>query len=142
MLIDMTKAIFLLIGYILYGSPNDWDKAFSVQLSIQHNPVSARLEVVYDPVAIYYKDISYLNIGGYAFGSYVVVQEHKTAQDILLQHELNHIWQARTYGFLMTITYPFGIWEPNPYVYTNLNMPSPRQLNWGLFRFWIPLGGW
>jgi hypothetical protein len=142
MLVDLTKLVILLIGYALYGPPDDWDKAMSVQLSMQFDPVSARLELAYDPVAIFFQPNTG-DKGGWALPSYVVVStDDDIAVNVHLQHETAHVWQYRTYGLLMPLLYPTGIWEPNPYVWNNLNMPNPRQLNWSLFRIWVPLGGW
>lgn len=58
-----------------------------------------------------------------------------------LEHELAHVWQARSYGLLQPLTYALSppLWEPeHPWG----EVPaSPRVLEWSLLRFWLPLGG-
>lgn len=149
-MVDLAKLILLLIGYTLYGSPDDWDKAWAIQLQVQYNSsggVSSSLELSYDPVAIYYREFSGLKAmdnkpsSAFSMGAFVVVEPGWGA-DVDLRHEIEHIWQMRTWGLLMPITYAldYSLWEPNPYTWDNFNgMPSPRTLNWSLFKLWIPL---
>lgn len=139
MMVDLIKVLLLVVGYGLFGAPDDWDKAVSTRLIVEPNGVT--VELAYDPVAIYKRPLNEKPYGGFAMGSFVVVDSNtwESIQQQYLAHELNHIWQTRTYGLLVPLTYPTGIWEPHPYVWHNLDMPSPRLLNWPLFRLWLPV---
>lgn len=145
MLIDLTKLVLLLIGYMLHGEPERWDYAWGVRLSVQGGYAeSVTLEIAYDPVPMFRADLKDAKISGYAVGAYVVAGREYEGDmlEIIYRHELNHIWQTRTHGMLVPVTYAFmpSLWEPKPYEFGNFEgMPAPRALNWSLFKLWIPL---
>lgn len=141
MMVDLTKLLLLLIGYALYGPPDDYDHAWSVRAGFALPGPSVSLEVSYDPVAIYYRSLD--RVAGRAWGQFVLVDPDYNPKGTTLEHELNHIWQFRTYGLIVPLTYglepTLSPWEPKPYTYNNLSMPAPRQLNFPLFRLVLGL---
>ncbi|UZX16570.1 hypothetical protein KQ693_05940 [Thermus sp. PS18] len=141
MSVDVLKLLLLLFGALQYGAPNSWDTAVQLKLSVALPGPTGAVELAVDPVPIYYRSLPGNLCGDYV--GVVVVDpraEEKGCRDTLA-HELNHVWQARAWGLLQPLTYPFspGLWEPvHPWEGAG-GMPAPRSLNWPLIRLWVPL---
>jgi hypothetical protein len=139
MLIDLTKLIILLVGMWANGAADDWDVAAQVRFSIAFPGPTAALELALDPVPIYYRPLS-PDLCGISIGIIVVDQKDGCSPDVL-QHEINHAWQLRTWGLAFPISYLIDpdYWEAKPQWNGTVGQPAPRSLNWPLFRFWLPL---
>lgn len=131
--IEMLKAVLLLAGLLRYGAPAGWDVAARLTLYV-YPETSPRVELLLDPVAIFRSPLPD-RLCGYALGSYVVL-DPKPGCSNTLEHELNHIWQGRSYEILMPPSYALDadFWEAHP-SWTAEDMFAPRRLNWALLQF-------
>lgn len=136
--ISIAKLILLLWGLFSYGSPDGWDVAWQVRASVYLPDVSGSISFALDPVPVYYRPLPW-NLCGEYNGVILIdpnAQEKGCART--LEHELAHVWQARSYGLLLPLSYAFSpsLWEPErPWA----EVPaSPRVLEWALIRVWWP----
>ena len=142
MSLDLIKAILLLVGYLFFGVPASVDHAVSFGVKVSSD--GASLEVVYDPVLIYYTERTPQGYCGMAFASFVLINPNYSQMGCLNTeaHEMGHIWQYRSHGLLFVMAYPFAkdyFEGPNP---SSGIPPHTKVLNHGLFRFSIPLKSW
>jgi hypothetical protein len=133
MSIDLIKLLVLLYGLCTYGRPDDWDIATQVRLTLTYPSLTGSIELVVDPIPIYYRHLDYY-CG--LFNGVIIVDPNyrdKGCENVL-QHEINHAWQMRTWGLMFPVLYSINpnYWEGPP-------QPAPRSLNWSLIRIWIPI---
>lgn len=138
--ISLVKAILILYGFLRFGAPDAWDTAAEVRLSLFLPGPEASIGLNIDPVPIYYRPLEG-NLCGVYYGI-VVIDPNAQAKNCVntLEHELAHVWQSRSYGLLVAITYPFSksLWEPEAPSY---QIPAhKRVLEWSLIRLWFPVG--
>ncbi|WP_243028577.1 hypothetical protein [Thermus albus] len=139
--VDLIRLILLLSGLLRFGGADGWDVAWRAGVSLAWPGPQAVIEVRVDPVPIYYRPLPGDLCGLY--DGVVRVDPDAPAKGCreTLAHELNHVWQGRTYGLLQPLTYALapGLWEPARPWEGASGMPAPRTLNWALIRLYLPL---
>jgi hypothetical protein len=131
--VDLLKLLILLAGMWGRGTPDSWDVAAQVRLTLAIPGPTGAVELAVDPVPIYYRPLE--GYCGLFTGVILVDPDHaRMGCQNTLRHELNHAWQLRTWGLLYPISYLANpdYWESDP-------QPAPRSLNWPLIRVWLPL---
>lgn len=141
MSVDVLKLLFLLLGTLNFGAPNSWDTAVQLRVSMALSGPTV-VELAIDPVPIYYRPV--WGLCGKHW-NWTVVLVNPRAEEMgcreTLQHELNHVWQARAWGLAHVVSQALApnLWEPSRPWEGADGMPAPRSLNWPLIRLWIPL---
>lgn len=137
--ISLTKLLLLLWGLLAYGAPDAWDVAWQVRLSLYLPGPAGSVSIAVDPVPIYYRPLPGDLCGVYEGVVIVDPRAQEKQCFYTLEHELAHVWQARSYGLLQPLTYAISprLWEPKrPWEEVP---PAPRALEWALVRFWWPI---
>ncbi len=139
--IDIVRLILLIFSFFSLGKPDGFDTAYKVAFEYSPNQNTLTLAIKIDPVAYYYRPLP-PNLCGLAIYSYFIVDPKHPEKgcENTFSHELNHIWQGRTYGYLLPITYLFdaNIWEAKP-VWTDKNMPDKKDLNFSLIKIYLTI---
>ena len=138
--VSLTKLLLLLWALLAYGRPDGWDVAWQARLSLYLPGPVGSVSLAVDPVPIYLRPLPGDLCGGY-YGGVVLVDPNAQGKGCshTLEHELAHVWQARSYGLLQPLTYALSppLWEPErPWE----GVPwTPRILEWSLVRLWLPI---
>lgn len=140
--ISLIKFLALLFFYIYSGSPNkvihDYDLGLSFYLS-ENNVSGVYLNLNYDPVFVYEKDLS----SRYCGMTFInVIQINPRSEQLgckyTFEHEMAHVWQYREFGLLTPIIKPFApSFEPED-GYKSIPWHS-RKMNFPLIRISVPL---
>ena len=139
MYVDFIKLLFLIFSFT-NGKPITEDIAWQVAFKFTLPENAPVVELAFDYVPVY---SGYLNgdLCGVAYGAFAIVDPRYKEKgcENNLQHELAHIWQYRSYGLILPITYPFmkDLWETDEPWH---KIPETHKiLNFPLIKFYIPL---
>lgn len=141
MSVDLIRLLLILSGFARFGTPDGWDVAWRVGVSLAWPGPQAVLEVRWDPVPIYYRELPEGLCGLYDGVVRIDPSAGLKGCREPLEHELNHVWQARTYGLIMPLTYGLSpqLWEPERPWEGAGGMPALRSLSWSLIHLYFPL---
>lgn len=139
MYVDFIKLLFLIFSFT-NGKPITEDIAWQVSFKFTLPENAPVVELAFDYVPVY---SGYLNgdLCGVAYGAFAIIDPRYKEKgcENTLQHELAHIWQYRSYGLILPITYPFmkDFWETDEPWH---KIPETHKiLNFPLIKFYIPL---
>ena len=138
MSLDLIKTLIVLASYLWLGPPDDTAHAWTIRLALA--PDGAAVELVYDPVLIYYRPPPG-SLCGMAIASTVFIHPEpaRLGCENTLAHEMGHVWQYREWGLLFPFLYLAdpNYWEgPEPW---RSPPPHNKRLLHGLLRISIPV---
>lgn len=140
--ISLVKLLLLLWALLAHGNPDSWAVAWQVRFSVYlPDDPGVAISVAWDPVPIYYRPLPGELCGEYRGGAVLIdPRAPEKGCGRTLEHELAHVWQARSYGLLYPISYALSPspWEPAERPWEEVP-PAQKVLEWSLVRLWLPI---